>query len=143
MIIPTVKTLRKELGRSQKEMAELLGISAKAVQSYEQGWRNTPPHVEQQLLFQAILHRQPDLRKVPWCWSLNECSPQIRKRCPSAKLKLPGLCWFITGTLCQGKPAGSWAARRERCLECKVMKSLLKSGPGVSQGGDLRVMPVA
>jgi hypothetical protein len=143
MIIPTVKTVRQELGRSQKEMAELLGVSAKAVQSYEQGWRHMPPHVEQHVLFQAILHRHPDLRKIPRCWSLNKCSTEIRKRCPSAKLKLPGLCWFITGTLCHGKPGGSWAAKRESCLECKVMESLLKSDPGVSQRDDLRFEPVA
>ena len=47
MLIPTVRSLRDELDRSQREMAEILGVSTKAVQSYEQGWRQTPPHVEQ------------------------------------------------------------------------------------------------
>ncbi|MDH4317770.1 MAG: helix-turn-helix domain-containing protein, partial [Desulfobulbaceae bacterium] len=37
---------RAKLGKTQKELAELLGISLKAVQSYEQGWRSVPLHVE-------------------------------------------------------------------------------------------------
>jgi transcriptional regulator with XRE-family HTH domain len=126
MIMPTVKTLRTELGRSQSQIAELLGVSTKAIQSYEQGWRKAPPHVEQMVLLQAILRRHPDLRKIPRCWSLNKCSLAVRRRCPSSKLKLPGFCWFITGTLCRGSPSGSWAAKRERCLQCKVMEGLLE-----------------
>jgi DNA-binding XRE family transcriptional regulator len=30
--------IRQRLGKSQKEMAQLLAISLKAVQSFEQGW---------------------------------------------------------------------------------------------------------
>ena len=41
--------MRKHLGKTQKELAELLGVSVKSVSSYEQGWRNIPPHVERQL----------------------------------------------------------------------------------------------
>ncbi len=129
MNIPTVKTLRTELGHSQREMAGVLGVSTKAIQSYEQGWRQTPPHVEQMVLLQAILRRHPDFRKIPWCWRLNKCSLETRRSCPSAKLKLPGFCWFITGTLCHGAPAGAWAAKRERCLGCQVMKGLLEPAP--------------
>jgi hypothetical protein len=107
-------------------MAQLLGVSTKAVQSYEQGWRNTPSHVEQQVLWLAILRGHPDLRKLPRCWSLNKCSPETRSRCPAAKLKMPGFCWFITGTLCQGKPTRNWAAKRDHCFQCPVMKGLLE-----------------
>ena len=127
MILPTVKSVRAELGRSQREMAHLLGVSTKAVQSYEQGWRKTPPHVEQMVLLQAILRRHPDLRRIPYCWKLNKCSQELRGECPSARLKTPGFCWLITGTLCHGRPSGSWAAKRDRCLECQVMRRLLES----------------
>ena len=37
---------RKILEKTQKELAELLGSSIKAVHSYEQGWRTVPAHVE-------------------------------------------------------------------------------------------------
>lgn len=40
---------RKKLGKTQKQLAELLGTSLKAVHSYEQGWRSVPAHVERQL----------------------------------------------------------------------------------------------
>ena len=42
---------RKVLDKTQKQLAELLGISIKAVHSYEQGWRKIPSHVERQVFF--------------------------------------------------------------------------------------------
>ena len=39
------KKLRKKLNKTQKEIAQLLGLSVKAVHSYEQVWRNISPHV--------------------------------------------------------------------------------------------------
>ena len=128
MRIPAIKTLRAELGRSQKEMADLPGISKKAVQSYEQGWRKTPPHVEQAILLHAILRRHADLRRIPFCRQLNRCPAKTRRDCPSARLRTPGFCWMLTGTLCCGQPTGSWAAKRTRCFQCEVMKRLLEPG---------------
>lgn len=126
MQIPTVKTLRTQLGQSQKQIADTLGISKKAVQSYEQGWRTAPSHVEQMVLLQAILARHADLRKVPHCWQVNKCSAETRRKCPSAKVRTPGFCWMLTGNLCQGQPMGNWEAKRAHCLECNVMKALLE-----------------
>ncbi|MCD6584665.1 MAG: helix-turn-helix domain-containing protein [Desulfobacteraceae bacterium] len=45
------KNFRKKLIKTQEEMDRLLGISVKAVRSYEQGWRTIPVHAERQLLF--------------------------------------------------------------------------------------------
>ena len=47
------KRLRKKLGKNQRQMAELLAVSFKAVQSYEQGWRTVPPAVARQVYFLA------------------------------------------------------------------------------------------
>ena len=47
------RRLRKILHKNQKQMAQLLGVSLKAVHSYEQGWRVVPPAVERQLYFLA------------------------------------------------------------------------------------------
>jgi DNA-binding transcriptional regulator YiaG len=41
-----IPRVRKVLGVSQAQMAALLGISTKAVQSYEQGSRSVPAHVQ-------------------------------------------------------------------------------------------------
>ena len=40
---------RAKLGKTQKEFGKLLNVSTKAVQSYEQGWRPVPLHVERQI----------------------------------------------------------------------------------------------
>ena len=50
------KKWRKKLNKTQKEIAQLLGLSVKAVHSYEQGWRNIPAHVERQMFFPAVLN---------------------------------------------------------------------------------------
>ena len=42
--------IRRYFGKTQKQLAQLLGISAKAIQSFEQGWRSVPIHIERQLL---------------------------------------------------------------------------------------------
>ncbi len=126
MKIPSVKSLRKELGISQKEMADLLGISTKAIQSYEQGWRHGSPHVEQMVLLHTILHRGLNLRKVPHCWKLNDCPRELRKQCPAHRIRQPGFCWLVTGTLCHGERMHTWQAKRKRCLKCEVLKMLLE-----------------
>jgi len=42
---------RTRLDKTQKEMSQLLGVSVKAIYSYEQGWRSIPTHVERQVFF--------------------------------------------------------------------------------------------
>ncbi len=42
---------RKRLDKTQKQLAEILDVSIKAVHSHEQGWRKIPPHVERQIFF--------------------------------------------------------------------------------------------
>ena len=38
--------IRAYLGKTQKQMAQLMGTSNKAIESFEQGWRNITPHIE-------------------------------------------------------------------------------------------------
>jgi hypothetical protein len=40
--------IRRHLGKTQEQMSQILGLSLKAIQSFEQGWRNIPVHVERQ-----------------------------------------------------------------------------------------------
>jgi len=37
--------------KKQNQMTSLLGTYLKTIQSFEQGWRNIPIHVEHQILF--------------------------------------------------------------------------------------------
>ena len=67
------KIMRSRLNKTQKELAQLLGISIKAIHSYEQGWRKIPHHVERQLLFllSRTIDRGSNGKK---CWELDRKS---------------------------------------------------------------------
>jgi len=116
--------IRHRFGKSQKQLAQLLGISSKAVQSFEQGWRNIPVHAERQLLFLASRLLGPD-RKVPFCWKIKKCGREVRNRCPAWEFSSGNLCWFINGTLCQGEPKKNWKEKMEICRNCEVFKQSL------------------
>ena len=49
--------LRKILQKTQPEMASLLGVSVRAIRSYEQGWRPVPVHVERHTVTSVRLDR--------------------------------------------------------------------------------------
>ena len=49
-----VKRALKNLRKTQKELANLLGISKKTVESYEQGLRNIPSNIERILYFLLV-----------------------------------------------------------------------------------------
>ena len=68
----TFSHLRAKLGKTQKALAGLLGVSLKAVQSYEQGWRAIPIHVERQLYFLAVNQRGDDQAKRKDCWAIKK-----------------------------------------------------------------------
>lgn len=115
---------RKKLEKTQKELAELLGTSIKAIHSYEQGWRTVPHHVERQMFF--LLSRKRGQTKGPQlCWVIKKCPPQRKKRCPAWEFQAGKLCWFINGTICEGNVQENWQAKMEICRSCEVLKSLL------------------
>jgi hypothetical protein len=117
---------RTGLGKTQAQMAELLGASIKAIQSYEQGWRPIPAHAERQILFLLSLKQNPKGQKP--CWAVRKCSSEKRMNCPAWEFKTGRLCWFINGTMCEGKAQRDWQAKMKTCRSCGVMISLLKRG---------------
>jgi len=118
------KKIRKRLDRTQKAIALLLGVSQKAIHSYEQGWRNIPPHVERQMLF--LLSRMDGNPKVirP-CWVIKKCHPSIKVRCPAWEFNSGKLCWFVNGNICCGDASKDWKEKMKRCRACKVLKTFL------------------
>ena len=114
--------IRHHLGKTQNEMAQLMGTSIKAIQSFEQGWRNIPAHVERQVLF-LLAHHQPQDKKNGRCWSIQDCPADVRRNCPAWEFKLGHLCWFINGTICQGEPKGTWKKKMNLCRKCEVFQS--------------------
>ena len=117
-------SIRENLGKTQKQMSELLGISLNAVQSFEQGWRNIPVHIEPQVLFLLVLKKSSHKKNRP-CWVIRKCTKEAKQRCPAWDFQAGHLCWFINGTICQGQAQESWRKKMKICRQCKVFEITL------------------
>jgi DNA-binding XRE family transcriptional regulator len=115
------KQLRKRLDKTQKQMAHLLGVSLKAVHSYEQGWRVVPPAVERHLFF-LVSRLKPTNGGQP-CWQKKDCTQEQRKGCPACEFNGGELCWFINGSICCGRVQKSWEEKMKICRTCEVFIS--------------------
>ena len=118
------KNIRERLKKTQREMAQLLGASVKAIHSYEQGWRSVPPHVERQMFF--LLSRTKEIRKgrKP-CWVVKKCPRSKKNNCPAREFDSGLFCWLINGTICDGTVQESWKEKMKLCRSCDVLKSLM------------------
>ena len=116
--------LRFQLGKTQKQMAQLVGVSLKAIQSFEQGYRKVPVHAERQSLLLLALKGSRINRNRP-CWVLKECPEETRKNCPAWEFGAGQMCWLINGTVCQGKVQRNWREKMKICNKCKVLQSAL------------------
>ena len=118
-------SLRQKLQKTQKQMSQLLGTSLKAVQSFEQGWRKVPVHVERQVLFLQALKRGRG-KESHLCWDIRGCPLPTRQACPAWEFNVGHLCWFINGTICHGKVQESWSKKMTVCRKCEVFSADLK-----------------
>ena len=125
-----LRSVRDALGKSQEELATLLGASKRAIQSYEQGWRPVPVHIQKSaalLLFLNWRRKQFLLgRKHSPCWVIRKCAAAVRAKCSVYELGAGDLCWLVTGTKCHGRTEKSWEAKVARCRTCDVMRQWLK-----------------
>lgn len=116
---------RKKIKKTQKEMAQLLGKSVKAIHSYEQGWRRIPTDVERQVFFLAS-RIDKELETQPPCWEMLNCGELKKKNCPAWEFNAGNRCWFINGTICEGSPCKSWNEKINICKSCEVFRPVLK-----------------
>jgi len=114
--------IRKHLDKTQRQMAQLLGVSLKAIQSFEQGWRNIPCHVERQILF-LLKNFNHCAASNKNCWTYLKCSSEKRDACPAWEFQVGNLCWFINGTICHGIHHRTWKEKMIYCRQCDVFKS--------------------
>lgn len=121
---------RRLLNKTQKEMAGLLGMSLKAVHSYDQGWRSVPPHVERQVLF--LVSKMGDNTATVDCWNKKNCPEGRRKGCPAWELGAGKMCWFVNGTYCHGTAQGTWNEKMKICQACEILSPAIRS---ISCGG--------
>jgi len=114
---------RAKLNKTQKELATLLGVSLKAVQSYEQGWRSVPLHAERQIYFLLVNQRQGTAStKRKACWSEKKC--KLKKSCPAWEFQAGHLCWFLSSTQCSCTAGKDWKSKMEICRNCEILSSL-------------------
>ncbi len=129
--------IRLKLRVTQKEMAGLLGKSLRSVQSFEQGWRKIPEHIERYILYLVSMKQVGQDPPTP-CWEVTNCPMEKKERCPSWEFNTGHLCWFINGTICQGKVHRTWDEKMNFCRQCRVFKpidSLLKAWAS-DEGGE-------
>ena len=119
------KRLRTRLKKTQAKMAQLLGVSLKAVHSYEQGWRKVPAAVERQMYFLSV-KQNTKTGKVKACWQIKNCSPEQKAKCPAWEFGAGELCWFINGTICDGTAQKDWKEKMKICRTCEVFEPLIR-----------------
>jgi len=108
----------------KNEFAILLGISLKAVCSYEQGWRTIPGYVERQLIF-LLSRKRKSLGGSKNCWDLKDCPEEKKEKCPAREFDSGEFCWFINGTICECSAQKNWHEKILICKNCIVMKEIL------------------
>ena len=114
---------RNILKKTQKEMSVLLGVSLRAIHSYEQEWRNIPVHVERQIYF-LLSRKNKAFQKIKPCWNVMKCSGDIRETCPAWEFRAGKLCWFINGTVCEGMAKKTWKEKMEICRKCVMLENI-------------------
>ncbi len=120
---PEFSKLRGMSRKSQKELSTMLGVSQKAVESYEQGWRPIPATVERLLYYIVFKLNRAQLADQEPCWVVRTCPEQVKLGCSAWASGDGHFCWFITGRLCAAaKAAGGSDAY---CYECPVFASML------------------
>ncbi|MEI6914140.1 MAG: helix-turn-helix domain-containing protein [Armatimonadota bacterium] len=121
----SVRQIRSELGLSQSELAALVGIGVRAIQSYEQEWRRPSEMVERMFLLLLIAHRNGKELSQACCWEQKDCLPDVREKCAAYLTRQGHLCWFLTGTLCAGERQISWNVKLRLCVDCEFLRRLL------------------
>ena len=119
------KKLRAKLKKTQVQMAQLLGVSLKAVHSYEQGWRQVPAAVERQMYF-LVVKQNTKTSKIKSCWQIKNCGPEQKIKCPAWEFGAGELCWFINGTICDGTAQKDWKEKMKICRTCEVFEPLIR-----------------
>ena len=122
-----LKHIRSRLGLNQHDLADLLGVSIRAVQSYEQGWRTTPPKVLLSAWLLVFFQWRGRHGPPAPCWELNNCRLDAREKCFAYRHNAGDLCWFLSTQACL-RTAGKTCAQRIRiCHDCPAMRQWMDS----------------
>jgi DNA-binding XRE family transcriptional regulator len=116
--------IRKKLGRTQLEMSELINVSKKTIESYEQGLRQIPDNMSRIIYYVLFKLHMNKLNEKELCWNKNNCPMQIRKKCIAWMAKDGFFCWFLNMKTCLLKRLSN-EENIESCFECDFFKDNL------------------
>ena len=117
--------IRAYLGKTQNQIAQLMGTSTKAIESFEQGWRNITSHIERQMYFLLSQKTIMEGGGSVDCWEKRQCPEHKRQKCPAWEFRFGQLCWFINGTICNGEVQASWQKKMKKCQQCEVFQNII------------------
>jgi hypothetical protein len=120
-----LRSVRRALGKSQSGIADLLGNSIRAVQSYEQGWREIPPAVQKLAGLLLAWSWRRNGNKAQPCWKICDCSAEMRANCQAYQFRAGDYCWAVTGDYHKTRKLDSWDAKLAKCQKCPVMRGCL------------------
>jgi hypothetical protein len=113
---------RIKLGKTQKEMAAVLGLGLRSVQRYEQGSRKIPAYIEREVWF-LLSNQRGALKEGELCWDIIKCG--VKEQCPAWEFQTGHMCWFICGTLCACTKGCTLEEKSEKCRSCEIINDLL------------------
>ena len=123
-----LKTVRTEFGLSQSQLADLIGVSLRTVQSCEQGWRNPSPALEKAVILLQLAKSHGAKLGMKRCWESINCSENERNNCLAYQSKQGHLCWLLSGNICRGRRLRTWADKKDMCMQCQFFLELLPEG---------------
>ena len=121
----SLKAARRVMALSQTQLATLLGVSPRTVQSCEQGWRKPSPALEKSLLLLRIGHERGAELCSTRCWETKNCTENERSACLTYRTRQGHLCWLMSGNACSGKRVRSWDEKKQVCTSCPQFHLLL------------------
>ncbi len=118
--------IRHTLRKTQVQLSKILCVSEKAIQSFEQGWREIPTYIEREMMLLNVLVKTSERDRTPKaCWEEMDCPEEWRRKCIVWEMKIRHFCWFINGTYCHGEYKKNWEEKIKTCRECKVYQSMI------------------
>jgi DNA-binding XRE family transcriptional regulator len=123
--ITSLRSVREALRKSQHDLADLLGVSLRAVQSYEQGWRRTPLDVQKLAILMLYLQRRNGDPLPPPCWAIRGCDTASRAACSAREFGGGHFCWLFSSATQRCRTRAGQDGSLSACAECPVMSEWL------------------
>ena len=121
-----IRRIRGELGLSQTQLADLIGVSPRTIQSCEQGWRRPSSALEKAVLLLLLASRNGPGFGQQKCWDTKHCLASGGDNCMVYRSGQGHICWLLSGNICGGRRLRNWADKKEVCGDCAFLRGLVE-----------------